>query len=247
MNSRLALPWDRTAACYIADHGNNRIRRVGPMASSRPWRATGLSASAAMAGRRRRQGLNWPYWRCRWARTAACTSRTPWQQPHPPRRARWHHHHRGGQRRLVFGGDGGPATAAQLSHPYGRCRGPGRQPVHRGLLCNNRIRRVGPDGIITTVAGNGMRGFSGDGGPATAAQLDFPEGVAMGPDGSLFIADYDNSRIRRVAPPHCRAFHVDDLVVASRRRPRNLRLQQHRPPLEDTRCPDRRAALPVRL
>jgi hypothetical protein len=55
---------------------------------------------------------------------------------------------------------------------------------------NHRIRRVGPDDIITTVAGNGIQGFSGDGGPAVAAALQAPNNVAVGPDGSLFISDW---------------------------------------------------------
>ena len=67
-----------------------------------------------------------------------------------------------------FAGDGGPATAAQLSGPYGITRGPD------GALyicdCDNSlVRRVAPDGTISTVAGNGKRGYSGDGGPATKA------------------------------------------------------------------------------
>ena len=65
---------------------------------------------------------------------------------------------------------------------------------------NNRIRRVGPDGIIITVAGNGISGFSGDGGPATQAALSAPFGMAVGPDGSLYIGDRNNRRVRRVGP-----------------------------------------------
>ena len=58
--------------------------------------------------------------------------------------------------------------------------------------------RVGPNSIITTVAGNGTHGFTGDAGPATAAELSFPAGVAVDASGNLFIADFINNRIREV-------------------------------------------------
>src|SRR5260221_644387 len=62
----------------------------------------------------------------------------------------------------------------------------------------NRVRKVGPDGLLRTVAGNGTAGFGGDNGPATLAQLSSPVGVALAPDGSILIADKGNVRIRRV-------------------------------------------------
>ena len=72
--------------------------------------------------------------------------------------------------------------------------------VYVADIANQRIRRIGPDGIITTVAGNGTAGFSGDDGPATQAMLSQPFAVAVASDGSVFIADTDNHRIRRVGP-----------------------------------------------
>lgn len=63
---------------------------------------------------------------------------------------------------------------------------------------NHRVRRIGPDGSIETVAGNGESGFSGDGGQAREARLSFPAGVALAPNGDLYIADTVNNRIRRV-------------------------------------------------
>ena len=98
-----------------------------------------------------------------------------------------------------FSGDGGPATGADLDGVYDVAVVPDGS-LYIADTYNDRIRRVGPDGIITTVAGTGVAGFSGDGGPATQAMLSEPIGVAVAPDGSLYIADVYNARIRRVGP-----------------------------------------------
>ena len=68
---------------------------------------------------------------------------------------------------------------------------------------NNRIRKVTPNGQISTFAGNGVLAYGGDGGLATQAALSNPYSVAAGPDGYIYIADYGNNRIRRVGPPGC--------------------------------------------
>ncbi|MFE4667234.1 RICIN domain-containing protein [Streptomyces sp. NPDC056716] len=97
-----------------------------------------------------------------------------------------------------FGGDGGPATAAQLNLPLG-VTAAGDGVLHIADYYNHRIRRVAADGVISTVAGNGTGGFAGDGGPATAARLNAPYGVAVDGAGNLYIADSNNHRVRRVA------------------------------------------------
>lgn len=65
---------------------------------------------------------------------------------------------------------------------------------------NHRVRRVNPDGIIETIAGTGEPGWSGDNGPATDAQLNAPSSLAVGADGALYIADFNNHAIRKVDP-----------------------------------------------
>jgi RHS repeat-associated protein len=100
-------------------------------------------------------------------------------------------------------GDGGPAIDAHFGRisqiQFGKdgC-------LYIGDMFNNRIRKISPDGIVTTVAGGAKNyyegGYSGDGGPAIKATMYEIRGFALGPDGSLFIADYRNHRIRKVTP-----------------------------------------------
>ncbi len=94
-------------------------------------------------------------------------------------------------------GDGGPATRACLAQPWHVAVAPDGS-LYIADRGHYRVRRVGTDGIISTVAGAGTGGFSGDGGPATLAHLSSPEGIAVGPDGTLYIADASNYRVRQV-------------------------------------------------
>jgi DNA-binding beta-propeller fold protein YncE len=96
-----------------------------------------------------------------------------------------------------FSGDGGKAAAAQLDQPFDCCFGP-RGEMYVADTNNHAIRRIDKSGIITTVAGCGRQGYSGDGGPATAATLNEPYGVAVDRDGTLYIVDRLNAAIRRV-------------------------------------------------
>ena len=106
-----------------------------------------------------------------------------------------------------YRGDDGPATRAELSSPTGLALD-ALGNLYIADSGNNVIRRVSTDGVITTVAGNvaadqasgGLGGFSGDGGPATAARLNSPQGVALDQAGDLFIADTFNNAIREVTP-----------------------------------------------
>ncbi len=96
----------------------------------------------------------------------------------------------------AFAGDGGPATAAQLKAPGGVSVGP-NGVVYIMDTGNARIRRVNPDGVISTLAGNGSVGSSGDGGPAINAQLSLV-GIAVGPTGNVYVAG--GNRIRQITP-----------------------------------------------
>jgi len=97
-----------------------------------------------------------------------------------------------------YNGDGGPATSSALFFPQ-RVAVDSSGNIFVADTYNQRIRRIdGATGRITTVAGNGARGYSGDGGPATSAELNYPTGVAVDSSGNVFIADTFNNRVRRV-------------------------------------------------
>jgi uncharacterized protein (TIGR03437 family) len=98
-----------------------------------------------------------------------------------------------------YSGDGGPATSAELNGPRGVT-----EDIFGNLYIaeyyGQRVRKVGTNGIITTLAGNGIQGFSGDGGPATSAELNGPYRVTVDLAGNVYIPDSGNSRIRKVSP-----------------------------------------------
>ena len=96
-----------------------------------------------------------------------------------------------------YAGDGGPATAAQLSHPVG-LRRDGGGSLYISDNGNQRIRKVSNTGIISTIAGTGVTGFSGDGGPALMAQLNGPSSLAFDAMGNLYFSDILNQRIRKI-------------------------------------------------
>ena len=102
-----------------------------------------------------------------------------------------------------FGGDGGQADEAFLSKPAAAI-GDASGNLWIADTQNHRIRKVGPDGIIQTIAGNGdgffgLGSYSGDGGPALSAAFNFPRDLNLLPDGSLLVLDQMNGRIRKVA------------------------------------------------
>lgn len=102
-------------------------------------------------------------------------------------------------------GDGGPKEMAFFNLPGGQAAKPGGKiafdsagNLYIADTANHRVRKIATDGIVTTVAGNGTIGASGDGGPATDAQLNRPADVAVGPDNLIYVADTGNNCVRRI-------------------------------------------------
>jgi len=193
------LALDTAGNLYIADANNNRIRRVDA--------ATGLIYTVAGDGNRAHAGDGGP--------ATAASLNEPNGVAVDAAGNVYIADRTGGRIRKVdavtkvittvagngtqdYAGDGGPATAASLNFPTGLAVDAAGN-IYIADTNNDRVRFVSAaTGVIVTVAGKTPFGFSGDGGPATNAQLSLPWGVALDKDGNLYIADRNNMRIRRV-------------------------------------------------
>jgi uncharacterized repeat protein (TIGR01451 family) len=208
-SAQLYLPYavavDASGDVYIADSHNDRIRKVsaagiittaagngsccyagdgGPATSAQLWSPSGVAVDTsgdlyiADAGNNRVRKIS----AAGVIRTVAGNGTCP----------------NAGFAVECYSGDGGAATSAQFSDPSGVAVDASGD-LYITDTYNNRVRRVSAAGTITTVAGNGSYGYSGDGGPATSAQLGFPSGVAVDAGGNLYIADAGSGRVRKVS------------------------------------------------
>ena len=181
---------------FIADSGNNRIRRVDSDGTIATLAGTGERGFSGEGGSAANARLNAPFGVASDLRGNVFVADT------------FNHRirmvdHAGnittiaGYGRVGFSGDGGRAVAASLSHPNGVALD-AQGHLYIADTLNHRVRKVDPDGNISTIAGLGAVGFSGDGGPAVNAMLAEPTGLAVDGAGNLLIADFGNSRVRRV-------------------------------------------------
>ena len=206
-------------AFYLTDSGNRRVRRVGP---------DGIISTIAGNGRTAAQGGCTVVGSTPSIATNACLAEVYGLTAQPDGSVSFtdfqlHQIMRvtaDGFIRVVAGtgacgnsGDGGPALLAGLCRPTGIKRGPDGA-LYFSDWNNARLRRIDAQGIITNYAATGVLGFSGDGGPAQAAQIRQSIGVSFGPDGALYIGEANNHRIRKVFPP-LPGFNDADIAVPS--------------------------------
>ena len=202
VQAQLNLPGDvavdGAGNVYVADTNNHRIRKVDPSGTTATIAGTGVPGFSGDGGPAVQAQLNLP------GDVAVDGSGNVYiadTNNHRLRRV-----DSSGTTATIagtgvsgFSGDGGPAVQARLNLP-GDVAVDGSGNIYIADTNNHRIRKVDPSGTITTIAGTGVSGFSGNGGPAVQAQLYLPDGVAVDGSGNVYIADTNNHRIRKVDP-----------------------------------------------
>ncbi|MGH8992732.1 MAG: DUF7594 domain-containing protein [Acidimicrobiia bacterium] len=189
---------DRSGSVYIVDTDNHRVRRVDTAGRITTIAGTGTAGYSGDGGPATSARLNQPH-----GIVVDAAGNVYIADPPNQRIRKVDTTGRittvAGNGSSGYNGDGIAATSARLNYPKGvEIGADGRLYIADNN--NHRVRMVDGAGLIRTVAGTGSSGFSGDGGPATAARLAEPRNIAFGPDGSLFIVDQINDRIRRVNP-----------------------------------------------
>ncbi len=182
---------------YIADYGNNRVRKVSPGGTITTFAGTGIQGFSGDGGPATSAQLYQPHG------VAVDAQGNVYIAEYRGNRVRKVSPGGtittlAGTGKAGFSGDGGPATSARLYAPAGVAVD-GNRNVYIADQQNGRVRKVSPGGTITTFAGTGVNGFSGEGGPATSAQLANAFGVAVDKEGNVYIADADPPRMLKVA------------------------------------------------
>jgi len=198
LNAPLGVAADTAGNLFIADYGNNRVRKVTLSGVINTVAGNGIRGFSGDGGPATSAQLNAPLG------VAVDTAGNLFIADYGDNRVRKVTSSGvistvAGNEIRGFSGDGGPATSARLSYPYGVAVDTAGN-LFIADTYNHCVRKVTPGGVISTVAGNGTQGYSGDGGPAKAAQLRIPQGVAVDTADILFIADTGNNRVRKVTP-----------------------------------------------
>lgn len=189
---------DGAGTLYVTDAANHRVRRITPDGTISTVAGTGTGGSSGDGGPATAARLNYPLG------VAVDSGGVLYISDHSNHKVRKVTPDGtistiAGTGTAGFKGDGGPAVSAQLNRPYALALDDaGDLYIADGN--NHRVRKITADGTISTVAGKGTAGFSGDGGPATSAQLNLPVGVVVDSAGTLFVSDYNNHRVRTVSP-----------------------------------------------
>lgn len=198
LNLPYAVAADGAGNVYIADHDNNRIRKVDPSGVITTIAGTGTGSYFGDGGPATLARIQKP------RAIAIDPSGNVVFSDYGNNRIRKINVTTGIITTIAgtggipaFSGDGGPATAAQLGYAWGiTYDAAGNLFIADNQNC--RVRKVTPAGIISTIAGNGSCFISGDGGPAIAARVQYPTGVAVDGVGNLYIADNGNNRVRKI-------------------------------------------------
>ena len=197
LNAPTALAFDQSGNLYVADLLNHVVRRFAPGGSISTFAGAGQAGFNGDGGSATATDLNQPFGL---AVDASNNVYIADSQNHCVRVVT-----ADGNINVVAGtpavsgysGDGGPARQAKLNQPLGIALDNAGN-LYIADAGNNVIRMVSPGGTISTIAGNHAGGFSGDGGPATSAQMNKPEAVAVDAAGAVYFSDFFNNRVRQV-------------------------------------------------